>query len=144
MTAEGARPRLIHVVLPRSDVELDDTWYPIGLRGTGSGDVVAEDVLVPSHRVIDSGDLLGGRSPWSARHGTDLYKVPILPGLATHVAASALGMAQAGVADAAERFGVQDDRYSAGAKADRPGLHLRMAESTAELRAAELLIARHG
>ena len=40
----------------------------------------------------------------------------------------------------AERFGVQDDRYSAGAKADRPGLHLRMAESTAELRTAELLI----
>jgi len=136
----GERPRLVHAVLPRQEVELDDTWYPIGLRGTGSGDVVADDVLVPSHRVIDSGDLLGGRSPWSARHDTDLYKVPILPGLAAHVAASALGMAQAGVADAAERFAEQDDRYSGASKADRPGLHLRMAESTAELRTAELLI----
>lgn len=140
VTSEDARPRLIHVVLPRADIELDDTWHPIGLRGTGSGDVVAEDVLVPEHRVIDSGALLGGRSPWSARHDTDLYKVPILPGLAVHVAASALGMAQAGLADAAERFGIQDDRYSASAKADRPGLHLRMAESTAELRSAELLL----
>ena len=140
VTAEGTRPRLVHVVLPRHQVELDDTWYPIGLRGTGSGDVVAEDVLVPSHRVIDSGALLGGRSPWSARHGTNLYQVPILPGLATHVAASALGIAEAGLADAAERFRIQDDRYSGTAKVDRPGLHLRMAESTAELRAAELLI----
>lgn len=137
---EGTRPRLVHVVLCRDEVELDDTWHPVGLRGTGSGDVVAENVLVPGHRAIDSGTLLGGRSPWSARHGTDLYKVPILPGLAAHVAASALGMAEAGLADAAERFGIQDDRYSGSAKVDRPGLHLRMAESTAELRTAELLI----
>lgn len=137
---EGSRPRLVHVVLPRHEVELDDTWHPIGLRGTGSGDVVADDVFVPSHRVIDSGALLGGRSPWSARHSTDLYKAPILPGLAVHVAASALGMAEAGLADAAERFGIQDDRYSGSAKVDRPGLHLRMAEATAELRTAELLI----
>lgn len=137
---EGTRPRLVHVVLPRDEIELDDTWHPIGLRGTGSGDVVADNVLVPDHRAIDSGALLGGRSPWSARHDTDLYKAPILPGLATHVAASALGIAEAGLADAADRFGVQDDRYSGSAKVDRPGLHMRMAESTAELRTAELLI----
>ena len=140
VAAEGKRPRLVHVVLPRDRVELDDTWHPIGLRGTGSGDVVADDVLVPHRRVIDSGALLGGRRPWSGRHGTDLYKAPILPGLAVHVAASALGIAEAGLADAVDRFGVQDDRYSGTAKADRPGLHLRTAESTAELRAAALLI----
>ena len=140
-SGNGERPRLVHVVLPRRDVELDDTWHPIGLRGTGSGDVVAEETFVPRHRAIDSGALLGGRSPWSARHGTDLYRVPILPGLAIHVAASTLGMAEAGLADAADRFRVQDDRYSGTAKVDRPGLHLRMAESTAELRTAELLIA---
>ena len=136
----GERPRLIHVVMPRADIEVDDNWYAIGLRGTGSCDVVAQQAFVPTHRMLDSGELLGARSPWSARHRTSLYHTPVLPGLAVHVAATALGLARAGLDDAADRFGVQDDRYMGSAKANRPGLHMRLAEANTEVRAAEMLI----
>ena len=139
--AEGKRPRLLHVVIPRDDIEVDDNWYAIGLRGTGSCDVVADQAFVPRHRTIDSGDLLGGRSPWSSRHRTSVYRTPVLPGLAVHVAAAALGLARAGLDDAADRFGVQDDRYMGSPKSKRPGLHMRLAESNTEVRSAELLIA---
>ena len=136
----GERPRLFHVVIPREDIEIDDNWYAIGLRGTGSCDVVANQAFVPTHRLIDSGDLLGGRSPWSGRHRTSVYRTPILPGLAVHVAATALGLARAGLDDAADRFGVQDDRYMGSPKSRRPGLHMRLAEANTEVRSAELLI----
>ena len=136
----GERPRLLHVVIPREDITVDDNWYAIGLRGTGSCDVVAEQAFVPTHRMIDSGDLLGGRSPWSGRHRTSVYRTPILPGLSVHVAATALGLARAGLDDAADRFGVQDDRYMGSAKSRRPGLHMRLAEANTEVRSAELLI----
>lgn len=138
--APGERPRLIHVVLPRADITVDDNWHAIGLRGTGSCDVVSEEAFVPSHRMIDSGELLGNRSPWSVRHRTSVYRTPILPGLSVHVAAAALGLARAGLDDAVERFGVQEDRYIGTPKANRPGLHMRIAEANTELRAAELLV----
>ena len=138
--ATGERPRLLHVVIPREDIEIDDNWYAIGLRGTGSCDVVATQAFVPTHRMIDSGDLLGGRSPWSDRHRTSVYRTPVLPGLAVHVAAATLGLARAGLDDAVDRFGVQEDRYMGSPKSRRPGLHMRLAEANTEVRSAELLI----
>ncbi len=134
------RPRLVHLVVPRSDVAIDDTWHPLGLRGTGSCDVVADDTFVPRHRAMDSGELLAGRGPWSDRHRTNLYKTPILPGLAAHVAASTVGIAQGGLADAVDRYGTQRDAYLGSAKADRAGVQMRLAASTSELRSAELLL----
>ena len=138
-TEEG-RPQLLHIVVPRHDVTVDDTWHPIGLRGTGSSDVVVDDAFIPENHTMDSGELLGVRGPWSSRHGTNLYRTPILPGLAIHVAASALGIARGGLLDAAGRFGEQLDAYVGSPKADRPGLQMRLAEANAELRSAELLI----
>lgn len=137
---EEGRPRLIHIMVPRADIRIDDTWRPIGLRGTGSSDVVLDSVFIPMAHTIDSGELLGVRGEWSTRHPTNLYRTPILPGLGVHVAASAIGIARGGLIDAADRFGVQLDACLGSAKADRPGLHMRLAESTAELRSAELLI----
>ncbi|MGY1983511.1 oxidoreductase [Nocardia gipuzkoensis] len=40
------------VMMPRSDIEIEDTWYVAGLRASGSNTVVAEDVFVPDHRLM--------------------------------------------------------------------------------------------
>jgi len=74
--AQGERPRLLHVVIPREDIAVDDNWYAIGLRGSGSCDVVAEQAFVPTHRTIDSGDLLGGRSPLAVVEPTPHQRLP--------------------------------------------------------------------
>ncbi|MPY95748.1 MAG: hypothetical protein GEV08_22650 [Acidimicrobiia bacterium] len=48
---EASRPRtLCFVLVPIEQVEVLDTWHVTGLRGTGSHDVVAQDVFVPSAR----------------------------------------------------------------------------------------------
>ena len=39
----------IHVVVPTADIIVDDTWFTLGMRATGSKDLVAEDVFVPHH-----------------------------------------------------------------------------------------------
>ena len=44
---EGYRTFLV----PRSDYEIEDTWFVYGLQGTGSNDIVIEEpVFVPHHR----------------------------------------------------------------------------------------------
>ena len=45
---EGIDPRAF--IIPRSDYEIDDTWFVIGLKGTGSKDIVVKDAFVPEHR----------------------------------------------------------------------------------------------
>lgn len=38
-------------LVPREDTVMIDTWFPTGLRGTGSRTMAVEDVFVPDHRV---------------------------------------------------------------------------------------------
>ena len=46
------RAPLVHVVVPRADIEIDDTWHVMGMCGTGSKDVITRDIFVPAHRTI--------------------------------------------------------------------------------------------
>ena len=42
--------RRLCFLLPRTDYTIDDVWHVIGLRGTGSNDIVVENAFVPEHR----------------------------------------------------------------------------------------------
>ena len=49
-------------LLPRADYEIDDVWDTIGLRGTGSNDIIVKDVFVPEYRTLsfmDTGRCFG-------------------------------------------------------------------------------------
>jgi 3-hydroxy-9,10-secoandrosta-1,3,5(10)-triene-9,17-dione monooxygenase len=43
-------PQMRLFLVPRSDYEIVDVWHVIGLRGTGSNDIVVDEVFVPTHR----------------------------------------------------------------------------------------------
>ena len=64
---EGAeRPSLF--LVPREDVDVQDTWYMSGMKGTGSHDIKLDGQFVPGHRVVDI-------DQWHSRrnHGADLH-----------------------------------------------------------------------
>ncbi|MEO8540684.1 MAG: acyl-CoA dehydrogenase family protein [bacterium] len=67
------RPQQRLVFVPRHQVEVIDTWFTTGLKGTGSRDFAFNDLFVPAERVVDH-----VRGPWK-REGP-LYRsfVPIL------------------------------------------------------------------
>jgi len=48
---DGDVPHLRLFLVPRADYRIDDVWHTIGLRGTGSNDLVIEDAFVPDHRI---------------------------------------------------------------------------------------------
>ncbi|HEX6051416.1 MAG TPA: acyl-CoA dehydrogenase family protein [Gemmatimonadaceae bacterium] len=50
MTEHG--PAMISVVMRTSEVEILDTWYTLGMRGTDSNDVAFTSVFVPAHRTF--------------------------------------------------------------------------------------------
>jgi alkylation response protein AidB-like acyl-CoA dehydrogenase len=87
-SADG-RPRPSIVTLPKADLEVIDTWHTLGLRGTGSHDVVADEVFVPAARVFSLFD-----GPVLDR---PLYRFPAFGFFALSVAAPALGNARAAI-----------------------------------------------
>ncbi|MPY94677.1 MAG: hypothetical protein GEV08_16930 [Acidimicrobiia bacterium] len=140
-TPDG-KPRSLHVVLPLADALVDDTWFTLGMRATGSKDLVLEDVFVPEHRTMPTGTLFDGRSPHAARHETNLYKAPVISSLALQAGGTILGMARAAYDAIVERTRVRKEVYTAGRKADSAGTQRRVAEAHAELVSAELLLQR--
>jgi 3-hydroxy-9,10-secoandrosta-1,3,5(10)-triene-9,17-dione monooxygenase len=48
----GEGPISHFILLLKGEYTVHDTWFAEGLRGTGSHDVTADDVIVPPHRVL--------------------------------------------------------------------------------------------
>ena len=132
----------LHVVVPVDDVEVDDNWFTLGLRGTGSKDVVAHDLFVPAHRAMPSRDLFDGRSPHGERHATMTYRLPVMSVLSLLLGGAVLGIGKAALRLHIERTRPRLEIYTARAKAKSPGTQMRIAESSAELTAAELMLQR--
>jgi indole-3-acetate monooxygenase len=90
---EGApeEPEMIFCHIPVNQVQILETWFVSGLKGTGSNDVVVEDVFVPLahyHGFVDTVALDSG----------PLYRFDIIPMLTLSVSIVPLGIAKAAVA----------------------------------------------
>ena len=134
--SEKGAPKHIHVMVPAADYEIEDTWHVMGLRGTGSKDVVMNDAFVPTHRALPTGDLFDGATPAASRHATEVYRYPILPSLTYLLTGPVLAMADRIYEAHVERTAGRRDRYDGASKADKPTAQLRVAESWAEIESA--------
>ncbi len=63
-------------LLPRSDYRIVRNWDVLGLRATGSHDIVVDDVFVPEYRTHRAVDGAMGTSPGLAVNDVPLYRLP--------------------------------------------------------------------
>jgi alkylation response protein AidB-like acyl-CoA dehydrogenase len=144
--AEGARPSAGFVLLPRKDYRIVDTWHTIGLSGTGSKDIAIDDAFVPVHRTVTFDALSTGTAPGTKAHANSLYRIPFLAAFPACLAATAVGIAE----DALDEFlDMARARTTRGAVAGGGNamaqfhtVQSRLAEATAAMDAARLLLAR--
>ena len=100
-----------HVVLiPQGSFRIVDNWDTLGMRGTGSNDVIVEGVELPSHLVIKQtpGTRLG------KHYGGQLYRTPMRVVFATYVPV-ALNLAQRAI-DEFERLAADKVPYASDSK----------------------------
>jgi len=88
MLAPG-EPELRFAYLRRGDCKILDTWHVGGLRGTGSQDLVVENVRVPRARTMFVAEPSTLDGP--------LGRVPIICSMAAGYGAQALGVAQSAI-----------------------------------------------
>jgi alkylation response protein AidB-like acyl-CoA dehydrogenase len=78
-------------MIPRSDLELEETWFVAGMKSSGSNCLIANDVFVPQHRVVSVARALGGQS-FTEHTGEALYRSALAPVLTLVLAGPQLGM----------------------------------------------------
>lgn len=90
---EGYRTFLI----PRSDYQIVDTWQSMGLEGTGSNDIVVDDVFVPDYMTHKQSDGFAGTNPGLAVNDAPLYRLPWAQSFIRVVSTPAIGACKAAV-----------------------------------------------
>ena len=73
---EGGAPEYRTFLIPKSDYEIKDTWYSMGLKATGSQDIHVNDVFVPEYRTHKQSDGFNLTNPGYEVNKNDLYKIP--------------------------------------------------------------------
>ena len=135
-----AAPYPALVLVPASDIEVEDVWHTAGMCATGSNDVVVDDAWVPEYRQVKVADIYAGSSPGAALHDAAAYRWPMVSALALVAAMPALGSAER-VADLyAERLGNRVLAYSGAAQKNQPAAQIRLASARVRLRALSGLL----
>jgi 3-hydroxy-9,10-secoandrosta-1,3,5(10)-triene-9,17-dione monooxygenase len=131
-------------LLPRSDYAIEDVWDTVGLRGTGSNDIIVDDVFVPEHRTLSMGVVSKLRSPGMELNTGPLYKLPYGTIHPYAITAPLIGMAQ-GAYDS--YVGYTRDRIRASYVGERAAedsfAQVRVAEAACEIDAAWLQLDRN-
>ena len=136
---EGGPPEFRFGLVHKSEYEVIDDWFVTGLAATGSRSFRVNEVFIPEHRTVIPVELRDGKSPGSAVNDSPLYRHTFWAIGAKVFSGPIIGMAQ-GALDAIEEN--LADRVSVGAVklAEQGTVHVRLAESSAEVAAARALI----
>ncbi len=120
------------VYLPSGSYRILDTWHVGGLRGTGSHDIIADDIFVPAERTFSFSD--------SAQYDRPLSRMPFFATVCAGCAALCLGVAQAARDTLLELASSKVQVDPVPATRDRPSVQTLVASSGAKLAAARLLL----
>ena len=131
-TLPGGGPDHRMMFMAASDIELIDTWDTMGMRGTGSGDMVATNVRIPADRSVSF-------ITDAPRDPGPLYAFPPFGLLALGIAAVASGNALAALADLRELAGAKKAAGSSRRLAERATVQADYARAEAGLMAARAL-----
>ncbi|MET7542998.1 acyl-CoA dehydrogenase family protein [Streptomyces sp. NPDC005507] len=130
------------VLAPRSDLELEDTWFVAGMKGTASNCLIAEDIFVPEHRVLSVPAAIEGDYP--ADHADEpLARSAFVPVLALVLAGPQLGLGRAALDYVVERVGRKPISYSFyETQAESVAVQMQIAEAALRLDTATLHVHR--
>ena len=131
-------------LLPASDYVIDDVWDTVGLRGTGSNDVVVSGAFVPEHRSLSFNDVFRCACPGQEANPAPLYRLPygslFSYAITTPIIGMATGAYEAHVAYQRERVRAS---YVGQKASEDPHSQVRVAEAAADLDSAWLALERN-
>src|SRR5438445_1501466 len=117
-------------LVPKSDYEIIDTWYAMGMAATGSKDVAVSELFVPERRALPLLRCRGGREhPGAALNAGALFAIPLVAASSHPLAPAAWGAAEGALelflATMAQRSGT----YTGARVADFQAVQIKVARA---------------
>jgi 3-hydroxy-9,10-secoandrosta-1,3,5(10)-triene-9,17-dione monooxygenase len=130
-------------LVPASDYTIDDVWDTVGLRGTGSNDIVVDDIFVPRHHALSFTGVSKCKCPGHEVNSGPLYKIPFGSIFSYAITTPIIGMAT-GAYEAHVEYQRQRVRasYVGQKSADDPFAQVRVAEAAGLIDVAWLALER--
>lgn len=129
-------PKMLHMILPRTDYQIvEDSWNVVGLRGTGSKDIVVANAFVPAYRVMDGDEVIDGTAQRKAGMTDTLYRMPWSTMFPLGISSAVIGIAEGALA---AHLDYQRERVGAQGTAvkDDPYVLFAIGEAAADINAA--------
>jgi len=131
-------------LLPIADYTIVDVWDTVGLRGTGSNDILVEDVFVPEHRTLSMANTARCACPGQELNTGPLFRMPYGTIHPYAITAPMIGMAE-GAYEA--HVGFTRDRiraaYLGEKSSEDPFAQVRIATAANDIDAAWLQLERN-
>ncbi|WP_028266951.1 acyl-CoA dehydrogenase family protein [Arthrobacter sp. MA-N2] len=122
---------------------VERSWYPLGLKGTGSDTVVIESVFIPDHRIQYFDDMVVGDYATELLEVEARARAPFLPAGTVIFGAIQIGLGKAAADYAMERMRTKGVTGTVYTEARNSPVHqLAAAEALTKIDAAELLAHR--
>lgn len=126
-------------VLPRSEFEIIDDWFTVGMRGTGSRSIRLKECFIPAHRAVRTQEMASGTSPGARHHIRAIYRVPFQDVSPFSLVGAPLGMARAAVRAFAEGLTMSLQRMPPDQVSGQAATFARAALASAQIDAAYTL-----
>jgi len=132
-------------IVPKTDYEIIDTWYAMGMVGTGSKDIEVKEVFVPERRALALARCRGGlEHPGAALNPGPLFRVPIVASAGHPLSASALGAAQGGFESVVDSFKTRIGTYTGAKVSEFQAVQIKIAEARVLIDSAAHLMRQSG
>lgn len=143
---DGDKPVPGLFLVPREEFRIEDDWYTLGMAGTGSKDVVIDDVFVPAHRAIPFASVIEARGPGAEANTSPLFRMPfasvVTVGLLAPMLGAALGALEAFLDVTRDRMTLGGATRGRSKVAESPWVQSRVSRAAGLLDAAQLLVRR--
>ncbi|MEJ7832690.1 MAG: 3-hydroxy-9,10-secoandrosta-1,3,5(10)-triene-9,17-dione monooxygenase oxygenase subunit [Nocardioides sp.] len=128
-------------MVPREKYTINDVWHMVGLKGTGSNDILVEDVFIPDAFTLSMGETGQCKGPGQEQNSADLYKLPFHSIFTGTITTPIIGMAMGAYAEHVE---MQQKRTRAAYLGEKASLDpfsaVRIARASSEIDAAWALL----
>jgi 3-hydroxy-9,10-secoandrosta-1,3,5(10)-triene-9,17-dione monooxygenase len=125
-------------LMPIDAVTIEDTWFMVGMKGTGSNTIVAKDVFVPEHRFLPYPPAFAGQ--YRTEHRDEVvYRAALVPVTVLILAGSQLGVARAALDHVVARAGTRGITHTTfSTQSQSAGFQMLVAEAAMKIDTASL------
>lgn len=133
---DNGEPEGVMAFFPADSCQIIDTWHVLGMRGTGSNDILVNDVLVPKARTFP---MVPEFEPGSHYQGP-LYQFPVIGIAATSIPPVMLAVARGAIDEVLNLAQAKTPVAASSLLRERASTQTKIAQAEGLLRSARLML----